>query len=438
MKQLIKKFIIAIITVEARLILWRHKPKIVAVVGSVGKTSTKEAIASVLKDKFSIRKSVKSYNSEIGVPLVVLGGKSGWNSPFLWLINIVKGIKTIFFEKNYPEWLVLELGVERPKDMKRLSSWLKPNIVVITTLPEIPPHVEFFSGIRELVKEKIEILKKVGPQNFVILNADDETVCGLSDKTKARIVTYGFSSHAELRASNYLIIYREKNYSGTGTETSIPEGISFKVDYKGSTVPVRLFGVFGRHHVYSALAALSVSVCLNLNFIEASQALAAYQSPPGRLKLIEGMKGAFILDDSYNSSPTALRAALDALNDIPAKRKIVVVGDMLELGKYTIEAHKSVAPLIGSMADIVFTVGPRARFIAEALKEKGFNERRIFEFSTSEEAKEEIKKLIESGDLILVKGSQAVRMEKIVKEIMAHPEEAKKLLVRQEDAWQKK
>jgi UDP-N-acetylmuramoyl-tripeptide--D-alanyl-D-alanine ligase len=447
MKTIFKKIIVFIITIEARFILRKYRPNIIAITGSVGKTSTKDAIASVLKNKYFVRKTTKSYNSEIGVPLVVLGCENAWFNPFLWLGNILTGLKLIFFKNDYPEWLVLELGVERPGDMSNLISWVRPTISVITALADIPVHVEYFSGPEDLMKEKAKILKGLGVDNHVILNADDFSVLSLGEHTKAKVTSYGFNQDADLLVSNYLILLREEalKTSGadgsdnlmpeSGVKRSIPEGISFKVDFKGSSVPIRVFNAFGRHHVYPALAALAVGSTVGLNLVEMSESLSNYESPPGRLKLLEGEKNTFVLDDTYNSSPVANRAALDVLKDIPAKRKIAVLGDMLELGKYTIEAHKSIGDYAAEAADFVFTVGPRAKFIVEGLKDKGFNSKNIFTYSNSDDAKKDIEDFIQEDDLILIKGSQGMRMEKIVEEIMAHPENKEKLLVRQDKKW---
>jgi len=423
MKEFLKKIIVKIITFEARIVLKKHKPKIVAVTGSVGKTSTKDAIAAVLGGSFSLRKSTKSYNSEIGVPLTVLGCENAWLNPFLWFKNIIKGA-VVFFRKDYPKWLVLEIGVEKPKDMENLVSWLEPHIAVVTALSEIPPHVEFFASPQSLAAEKAKLVKTLGVHDWVILNSDDDTVYSLKENTKARIATIGFSSGADFVASAYNI---SRN------------GIVFRVDHNGHSVPIRLYNALGKHHVYPALVALAVGDCAGLNIVEMAESLSLYEPPPGRLKLLEGVKGSLILDDTYNSSPLALRAALEVLKDMRAERKIVVLGDMLELGKYAIEAHRSSAEfVIDAGAELVFLAGPRSKFTAVALREKGFNPENIFEFSDSEQVEKEVEKVIKEGDLILVKGSQSMRMEKIVEEIMAHPEDKDKLLVRQEKEWKER
>ena len=141
MKEIFKKFVVAALTFEAQVLLKRTRPKIVAITGSVGKTSTKDAVYAVLKEHVHARKSEKSFNSDIGVALTVLGLSNGWNNPFLWVKNIFDGALHALFQSNYPKVLILEMGVDRKGDMKRLTQWIKPDVVVVTRLPDVPVHV---------------------------------------------------------------------------------------------------------------------------------------------------------------------------------------------------------------------------------------------------------------------------------------------------------
>ncbi|PIQ69514.1 MAG: hypothetical protein COV90_01060, partial [Candidatus Tagabacteria bacterium CG11_big_fil_rev_8_21_14_0_20_41_11] len=365
----------------------------------------------------------------------VLGVETGWLNPFIWFGNILKGVKLLATPKKmqYPNWLILEMGVERPKNMQRFAAWINPDIAVFTAFAEIPPHVEFFAGPESLVQEKMKLIQGFDQKHFVILNGDDKTLCEAKSKIQAKIISFGFNEENDLRASNYHITFRKEG------EKEIPEGITFKVDYKGSSVPVRIFGAFGKHLAYSALAALGVGLSQDFNLIDISESLSQYKAPPGRLRLIEGIKNTYILDDTYNASPKAVHAALDTLEELPATgRKIAVLGDMLELGKYTVEAHKAIADRVIKVANIIFAVGLRAKFIGEEAKSQGFSSDNIFEFSTSQEAGRVLQEIMKEGDLILIKGSQGMRMEKITEETMAHPEDKEKLLVRQEKEWGKK
>src|SRR3989338_8831106 len=434
MKTVFKKIIVAILRFEAQLILHKYKPKIIGVTGNVGKTSAKEAIAAVFSHSYRTRKSIKSYNSELGVPLAILGKETAWSSVWGWFFIILHGLKQIIFNnKTYPEILVLEMGVDRPGDLSYLTDWVRPDLAVVTTIGEVPAHVEFFSGPEALVREKAKILRYLGVNDWAALNFDDAAVLNMKEKIKSKIITFGFNEGADLWASNYQIIY-QKNEDGK----DIPVGISFKIDYKGATVPIRLPNTFGEQQVYAALAAVAAGISQNLNLIEISEALSKYSSPPGRLKLLAGIKKSWLLDDTYNSSPQALHAALDTLRDIPAKRKIAVLGDMLELGKQTIEAHQEAGRQLKTVVDVLLTVGPRAKFIAEEARESGFDKENIYYFSETRAAGKKLQDLIKEDDLILIKGSQGVRMERITEEVMAYPEEAENLLTRQDPVWKKR
>ena len=143
MKSILKKIISTIIKYEAVLIIKKYKPKIIAVTGSVGKTSTKDAIFAVMSSSFFVRKSEKSFNSDIGIPLTILGCPNAWFDPIKWARNIFRGLELIVFKHSYPEWLILEVGADRPGDIKEVSKWLKPNIVVLTAFAKVPVHIEF-------------------------------------------------------------------------------------------------------------------------------------------------------------------------------------------------------------------------------------------------------------------------------------------------------
>lgn len=419
---MIKNIIKNILVWEAKAVLMRRKPRIVGITGSVGKSSAKELIACVLSKRFSVRESPKSYNSEIGLALSILGLPTYFNNVFGWVKNVLNGFFEIW-NKKFPEILVLEMGVDRPKDFDKILSIARPDIAVVTAIGEIPVHVEFFSGPEEIAQEKSKILKYLPADGHAILNFDDDAVWGMREKTKAHVVSYGFGEHTDFQASNYKVTL---------------EGLTFKMDHEGSSVPAHIKKVLGKHNVYPALAAFAVGKIMGLNLIDISEYLSVCEYPPGRMKLLEGIKESQIIDDSYNSSPIASHAALDTLAELPASRKIVVFGDMLEIGKYTIEAHKAVGDKVAKVAQYLFAIGPRSKFVSEEAIEVGMPKENIFNFSESKEAIQSLKALIKEGDLVFIKGSQLMRMERIVEEIMAHQEDAEKLLVRQDSYWKKK
>jgi UDP-N-acetylmuramoyl-tripeptide--D-alanyl-D-alanine ligase len=418
---MIKRFIIFLLTLEARVMLWRFKPTIITITGSVGKTSTKEAVATLLGEHSTVRKSPKSYNSDFGVPLAILGLESAWSSPVGWIKNLMTGFAKIISLSSYPEYLVLEMGVDRPGDLNSLLEWVHPDIAIITAIGSIPVHVEFFENPEKVAEEKSKLAQAVPENGTVILNADDKIILSMKSKTKARVITYGFGSEAVLRASGYKLL----------TERGKPSGITFKIDYDGKMMPIKIHGLIGIQNVYALLATASLGISRGLHLVEIAEGLARCQPLPGRLNLIDGARDTLLIDDSYNASPIAAVAALDVLASVPAKRKIAVLGDMLELGKYTADEHRKMGELAGQAADIIVGVGVRAKYMEEgALKPFHW-------FSNADQAGGFLKEFIVEGDVILIKGSQSMRMEKITECLMAHPEDAKDLLVRQDLYWRK-
>ncbi len=216
----------------------------------------------------------------------------------------------------------------------------------------------------------------------------------LEQRTRAHLMTFGFNKGAEIKIS------RMENRIENGR----PIGISFKLEYKGTFVPVRLNGVFGRSHAYAAAAAAAVGIAFGMNLVAISDALANYTPPESRMQLLPGVKGTYIIDDSYNASPLSMHAALDALRDLPAKRHVAILGDMLEIGKYTIEAHEAIGKLAAQSAQILVTVGPRAKFIAETAHAAGMRPRSIISFETADEARKPVQDLIRARRFDFDKG----------------------------------
>ena len=421
-----------ILKILATMTIWRYRPIIVGVTGSVGKTSAKEAIYSILKDKFKTRRNIKNYNNEIGAPLTVLGSDISPETTFSGLLSwfriFSKALLGIIYQRNYPKVLVLELGVSKPGDMEYLTSFIHAKIGVFTAIGEFPSHMEFFPEKSRLIKEKSLLIKSLSDDGLAILNYDDLLIRQEGDDLPENIKTiyYGFEEGADLRIENYEL--KADNIEKGDF------GINFKLDYKGSFVPIRLVGVLGKHQVFAAAAAASVGLFFNLNLVDIAEALKDYYSLPGRTNLIEGIKQTWIIDDTYNASPTSVESGLEILNELSLKpseqvRRIAILGDMMELGIKTEAGHRRVGKKVIETVDLLFTVGDRARFIADEAKQNGFNENNIFKFSRAEDAGLLIQEKIEKGDIILVKGSRSMRMEKIVKEIMAEPQKADKLLI---------
>jgi UDP-N-acetylmuramoyl-tripeptide--D-alanyl-D-alanine ligase len=429
MKAFFKIIISSVIRFEARLILSKYKPKIVAVTGSVGKTSTKDAIYSVMSTSFYVRKSEKSFNSDIGVPLTILGCNNAWFDPIMWISNILHGIKLLFFKNNYPEWLILEVGADRPGDIKNITKWLKPDVVVLTKFAKIPVHIEFFKNRDEIIIEKKYLVDALKHGGTLIVNGDDEDSMKIRESSKNNSIVYGTDKVSDLVASNIEISY---------SEDKKPCGMAFRVNYNNDSVPVVMNGSLGAQNIYSALGAFAVGLSQKINLTTAGISLLNHDTPRGRMKIIRGIKDTTIIDDTYNSSPVALASALNTLKEIKVKdkaRKIVVLGDMMELGKHSADEHYKAGQFLADICDNLFTVGIRSRKIAEGALDTEMSEKNIFQFEDSVEAGKFLQEFIKKNDIILLKGSQSTRMEKAVFEIMAEPEKARELLVRQEGEW---
>jgi UDP-N-acetylmuramoyl-tripeptide--D-alanyl-D-alanine ligase len=438
MRSIIKFIIVHILTLEAAFVLKKRKPFIVGITGSVGKTTAKEAIAHVLSERFTVRKSQKSFNSEFGVPLTVLGLDNAWDDPMGWLKNMYLGFKEMFSDEKYPEVLVLEIGVDRPGDMRRLLRWIVPDIAVITSLPERPVHVENFPEPEAVRNEKSLLALALRSGGVFVGNGDDRHVRALSTQVEVRPVLYGYGKNVDFRGGGIVIRY------ATRGGTPIPVGMDMEITHRLDTRSLHFDGVLGQGIAFASLAAVAVGVAKGMRYFECVESVATMETPQGRMRLIEGKKvGTAIIDDSYNSSPVAAEAALELLKSLDGKRKIAILGDMLELGQYSEEEHWRIGRLAGSFVDELLTVGKRARWIAEAAKTSGLPEGRIHTFSDSTVAGMWMMDNVKEGDIVLVKGSQGsgenkIRMERAVKELMAHPEDAAKLLVRQGKEWEKR
>jgi len=421
---LFKKILVGLARAQIR----RYQPMIIGVTGNAGKTSVKEAIAAVLRRGRTVRIAAGNLNNEFGFALTILGD---WDQEYydrgssigLWLRVLWAGCRGLIARRDCAEIFLLEYGADRPGDIKRLAAAFKPHIAVVTTVGDTPVHVEFFENAEAVAAGKANLVKVLTAVDYAILNHDDKRVLDMKSRTKAQIVTYGFEEGSTIRISDF------KNLS---IDEDKPAGVVFKINEASSFVLVEIDGSLGKSQAYAAAVAAAVGMALNLNLVQISEALKHYRGPNGRLKIIPGINDSTIIDDTYNASPASTRLALETLRDSSGSRKIAVLGDMLELGEYTTLTHRDIGALADSCVDILVCVGSRAKFIAEASK---MAKDRIFTFDASDDAKFKIRSLIRERDVVLVKGSQGMRMEKIVAEIMAEPQRKKELLVRQSKRW---
>ncbi|MBI2669594.1 MAG: UDP-N-acetylmuramoyl-tripeptide--D-alanyl-D-alanine ligase [Candidatus Yanofskybacteria bacterium] len=430
------KFILKIL---AKRVITRYQPTVIGITGSVGKTMAKDAVFTVLSRKFLVRKTEKNYNNEFGVPLTVLGidpflstaniRPSNWGRLLRFWPKLAGGFWLAFlpFRMRYPKFLILELASAKPGDIDYLVDMVRPRIGVVTAIGEVPVHVEFYVSPQEVAEEKAKLIAQLPPDGLAILNYDDQTVLNMKERSRAKVVTFGFSNLADIWASDTSYFISDDNIN--------IGGLSFKINSGGTFVPARINNLVGLHQLYGVLAAVAVGLHFGINLVDISGALENIELPTGRMNLLSGIKNSVIIDDTYNASPLSTHAALDALRDFAKAReklghkgrRIAVLGDMRELGKYEIEAHRAIGNLAAERCDMLITVGTAGKLIADSAANSAFAKAsadkqmpdNIISFNTSEEAKIKVQEIIKEGDVVLVKGSHAMKMELIVEEIKA-------------------
>ncbi len=425
MKKFLKYIVIRVLFVLTRAIIRKYDPKIVMVTGSVGKTSTKDACAAALSEKFSLRASEKSYNSEFGVPLTIIGTKNAWGSLFGWLHVFEEAFSLLIFKSHYPELLVLEVGADVPGDLAHILQIVQPDAVVVTRLPEMPVHVEAYSDPSAVREEEFSPARALPQGNPLIVCADDEYALALSKETEANVTTYGVAPNANVRIENDAVWMEGNTVAG------------MKAELKTATAsyPFTIPNALGNPQLYAPAAAFTLACALGVEPEDILKGFSRYVPPAGRLRILKGVHDSLLIDDTYNASPLATEEALKALARIEGKhRTIVIFGDMLELGRYSVEEHERIGRLIAKQADLLLCVGIRAQAVATSAVKAGMNQENVYTPGNSTEAGKLAKTLLEKGDVVLIKGSQSIRMERAAKLLLADSEDAS-YLVRQEKEW---
>ena len=346
--------------------------RVIGITGSVGKSTTKEMVAEVLSTRYRTLKSPGNLNNEIGLPMTMTRLSSGY------------------------QHAVMEMGFYVPGEIAFLCDIALPQIGVVTNIGTV--HAERAGSQEAIARGKAELVQALppAPEGVAILNFDDPWVRQMEEKTKARVFFYGLSPEAHLWADKV---------EGLGLE-----GIRFRMHYQGETLHVRI-PLIGRHSVHTALRAAAVGLVEGMNWQEILEGLSQGHTQL-RLVAVRSEGGALILDDTYNASPESMLAALNLLDELDG-RKVAVLGDMLELGPYERGGHEMVGLRAGQVANVLLTLGERAHFIAEAARRGNGKKKTIVEFDEFEPLLEWLKNNLTSKDVVLIKGSHGLRMDRI-------------------------
>jgi UDP-N-acetylmuramoyl-tripeptide--D-alanyl-D-alanine ligase len=431
MKRLLRHAFLGFLAIFARAVIRKYHPTVVMVTGSVGKTSTKDAIRCALSKSAYVRAPEKSYNSEFGVPFTILGSKNPWTNPIGWIRVFTEAIALWLLPSVYPKILILEVGADRPGDIKRILRIVTPDVVVLTKLPDMPVHVEAYATPDAVREEEFQPAYALAPGAPLVFSADDKYAHTLAAPLSVKVLSFGQAKQADVRVGSPELII----------ENARPVGMKARVEVVGESHELRILGAVGTPQLLAPAAALATAVALDMKIENALAGLEGYEPPPGRCRLLRGKDGSILIDDSYNSSPAAVEEALASLTlikeKIPGTRRVAVLGDMLELGRYSQEEHERIGRLAAKCTDILVTIGPRAHAVADAARAEGMGEDKVRSFETSKDAAHQIASMVAAGDAVLVKGSQSIRTERIVEALLADSADLK-YLVRQDPQWKKR
>jgi len=391
--------------------------KLVVVTGSVGKTTTKLAIARALVERYRVRVHAGNYNSELSAPLAIMGVNYPENIRSLaeW-VRVYKDVNKRIKEEDSVDIIVQELGTDRVGQIPHFGTYLNPDIAVVSAIS--PEHMEFFKTMDLVANEELAVASY---SKQVLVNGDDIDPMYIGHIKNDLVDKYGLA-----QTNDYYFVQTdfsvENGYIGTIESNEFSQNINVRLP------------VLGRHIVKACVVAAAIAIKFGVSPDEISHALESFNRVPGRMNVLKGKNNSIIIDDTYNSSPLAMQAALNTLYELPASKKIAVIGDMNELGESAESAHN----LIGSMCnpdqlDYVVTVGKLTeQYLASAALIKGC---KVKSFSTAEEAGDFVLNMIKPETIVLLKGSQGgIYLEEAVKKLLANKKDIDNL-VRQSKYW---
>jgi UDP-N-acetylmuramoyl-tripeptide--D-alanyl-D-alanine ligase len=358
---------------------WRkqHRIPLVAVVGSNGKTTTKEMAAAILGKRCKVMKNAGNLNNLIGLPLSLLQ------------MNSTDSVA------------ILEMGMNRRGEILRLTHIAEPDLGILTNIG--PAHIEGLGSIEGVMEAKGELIKGMGARGRVVFNADDPRVAELSKGFRGASQSFGIDNPADWQA--------------VAIRTRADGGVSFQLQGPAGRTPVSL-QVIGRHQVYNALAAAATAALLGAGIDDIKEGLERFTPPAMRMELLKLGKGVKVINDAYNANPRSMEAALLALQELPGGRKIAVLGDMWELGEYAAEAHQGLGRTVHERGiDLLFLLGRFASQVAQGSRQAGMDPRKISIGKDHHAVGLMLARTVKKGDWVLVKGSRIMQMEETIKEL---------------------
>ncbi len=349
---------------------------VVAITGSVGKTSTKDMIGSVIAQKYKVHKTQGNYNNAIGLPLTILGLKD-------------------------EEVLVVEMGMNHFGEIDYLTNIAKPTIAVITNIGT--SHIGNLGSRENILKAKLEILNGLQDKGTIIINQDNDLLQKWAKEDgKYHKLTYGIEEKSDVMAEDIKIQETESK---------------FKIKEANKTYEIEV-PISGKHFIYNSLSAIAVGKILEIPMEQIIKGIKDFKLTNKRMDIQTIEEEITVINDSYNASYDSMKASLEYMHKLAGKRKIAILGDMLELGKFAKQLHQKVGEeVVKNEVDLLITVGPLAHYIAEEAIEKGMKEQQVIEFLTNKEVVFYLKQNMKKGDIILLKASNALNFTQILEEL---------------------
>lgn len=433
-----KSLIYQILKYSSKKLLKRYKPTIIGVVGNVGKTSMRANMVLFLEQFSTVGTNIDNYNTPIGITLSFMNERFPGKNIFAWAGIIFKSLYKSWFGDNEfaPIW-VLEIGVDAPGDMDEfITEFLEFDVVVFGFIGEHPVHLSQFKDRKELIQEDAKILRVLKSDGTLIIDGDDIVLKSIYRKRDS-VITFGFGD-VNIKASDFKVSIEVVNTEEQWADyySSIVSKGKFKVEYKGSSIPFQVDYILGKHQVNSILPSIALGLIDGMNLVDISQQIKKTVPVKGRLRCLEGIKDTLLIDDSYNAAPAAMAMALDTISRLKVNgaRKVAILGEMKELGPESQSIHQDIGVLAAEIVDVCIGVGEDAKDILLAFHQH--NPKGLYHwFENSEEAASKIVDFITSDDIIIVKGAQSSRMEKISVELLSNKRYRKELLTRQSEEW---